>query len=309
MTNSSDMEPQTPAPEPRAGASADDPAAAGYDLAGQPLYREPPPPGPGTLPMLVWLRGDEPYCGDFHLDADEVMARLGIKRSRLTQISGRELRVGRMRMGRYIRPVYREADVEAYRQWTRATASHVKAASVLQDAAKDLSSTTETLAADVRTTQQLQQETLNAVESTRDRLLAELAEHAAAADGRRATGERTLLYELLNQINSVRADAAGRVNALEVKLDALSPVVSLLPEVQKRTLQELAELQGLVRALTTGLLQLREATTQGFTALTPAPSRPRRRAIPRRRTVAPPAVPTQPAAPRPRRPARRRPPL
>lgn len=94
----------------------------------------------GTLPMVVWLRGDEPLCDDFVLEADEVMERLGIRRSRLTQVSGKELRVGRMRKGRYVVPVYRAIDVDAYVAWTRPTASHLKASTVLKDAAETLRS-------------------------------------------------------------------------------------------------------------------------------------------------------------------------
>jgi|GEM_PF-2676639 len=90
------------------------------------------------LPLVVWLRGDEDYCGDFSLDADAVMDQLGIKRSRLTQISGRELRVGRIRRGRYISPVYRQADVESYLAWTRATASQQKSASLVSEATAEL---------------------------------------------------------------------------------------------------------------------------------------------------------------------------
>ena len=90
------------------------------------------------LPLVVWLRGDEDYCGDFSLDADAVMTQLGIKRSRLTQISGRELRVGRIRRGRYISPVYRQEDVEAYLAWTRATASQQKSASLVSEATAEL---------------------------------------------------------------------------------------------------------------------------------------------------------------------------
>lgn len=90
------------------------------------------------LPMIVWLRGDEPHCADFILEADDVMSQLGIRRSRLTQISGKELRVGRMRRGRYVSPVYRQSDVDAYLAWTRATASHMKSSSVLQEAAEAL---------------------------------------------------------------------------------------------------------------------------------------------------------------------------
>ena len=93
---------------------------------------------PNDLPMIVWLRGDETWYPSFDLDADGVMARLGIKRSRLTQISGRELRVGRVRVDRYIKPIYRSEDVETYAQWTRATASHQKSSSVIKEAAEQL---------------------------------------------------------------------------------------------------------------------------------------------------------------------------
>ncbi len=49
--------------------------------------------GHQVLPMVVWLAGDEAHADDFCIDADTAMQELGIKRSRLTQISGRELRV------------------------------------------------------------------------------------------------------------------------------------------------------------------------------------------------------------------------
>lgn len=86
------------------------------------------------LPMIVWLRGDEPWYPQFDLDADSVMERLNIKRSRLTQICGKDLRVGRVRVDRYIRPVFRSKDVDAYLQWTRATASHQKSSAAIKDA-------------------------------------------------------------------------------------------------------------------------------------------------------------------------------
>jgi hypothetical protein len=86
------------------------------------------------LPLIVWLRGDEPWFSQFDLDAEAVMKTLGIKRSRLTQISGKELRVGRVRMDRYIRPIYRSLDVEHYLSWTRATASHQKSSDAIKTA-------------------------------------------------------------------------------------------------------------------------------------------------------------------------------
>jgi hypothetical protein len=95
------------------------------------------------FPMIVWLRGDEPWFTRFDMDAEAVMQALGIKRSRLTQISGRELRVGRVRVDRYIRPVYRSSDIEKYLAWTRATASHQKSSDVIKTAVEQLHEQTE----------------------------------------------------------------------------------------------------------------------------------------------------------------------
>ena len=103
----------------------------------------PAPLDPGALPMVVWLTGNEPYFNDFCLDADAVMERLGLKRSRLTQLSGKELRVGRAKMGRYIRPMYRDCDVEAYMAWVKPTASHKKSSSVIEEAVQHLETQTE----------------------------------------------------------------------------------------------------------------------------------------------------------------------
>ncbi len=97
---------------------------------------------PEDLPLIVWLKGDESFAGDFCIDADQAMKVLGIKRSRLTQISGKELRVGRMRQGRYIRPVYRQLDLNEYLEWTRPTATHIKSSDVLMQAATELRSGT-----------------------------------------------------------------------------------------------------------------------------------------------------------------------
>lgn len=93
-----------------------------------------------SLPMVVWLKGDEDYFEDFALDAHQVMEELGIKRSRLRQISGEELRVGRVKSGRYIKPIYRSQDVESYKNWTRATASHSKSSTVVEKALESLKS-------------------------------------------------------------------------------------------------------------------------------------------------------------------------
>lgn len=101
------------------------------------------------LDMVVWLRGDEPFFNEFSLNADQVMKHLNIKRSRLTQISGKELRVGRTRIDRYIRPVYRPEDIEEYLQWTRPTASHQKSSKVLEEAAQKLSKEYDSLLSEI----------------------------------------------------------------------------------------------------------------------------------------------------------------
>lgn len=152
MTHLSDDSPSTPFDQPLAVPPLD-------VRKDQPLTQPDPfgrqggsAAGPETqdednLPMVVWLRGDEPYAEQFSLSADDVMQALDIKRSRLTQISGHELRVGRMRVDRYIRPMYRPEDVESYKNWTRATATHLRASSLLQEATQQLTLQTEQLSA------------------------------------------------------------------------------------------------------------------------------------------------------------------
>lgn len=93
---------------------------------------------PNDLPIIVWLRGDESFLPEFELDADDAMKLLGIKRSRLTQISGKELRVGRIKAGRYIKPLYRKVDIEEYIKWTRPTASHQSSKKALESVSKKI---------------------------------------------------------------------------------------------------------------------------------------------------------------------------
>ncbi|MBP6217135.1 MAG: hypothetical protein KA436_00950 [Oligoflexales bacterium] len=98
------------------------------------------------LPMLVWLRGDEPHYEDFTLHADQVMQKLGIRRSRLNQISGRELRVGKARIEGYLRPIYRPDDVERYLEWVRPSSSHKKSSDILEQAREKLEKESEKIA-------------------------------------------------------------------------------------------------------------------------------------------------------------------
>lgn len=93
-----------------------------------------PSDGDIDLSSIVMLDDETHLKNEFTMDADAVMGVLGIKRSRLTQISGKELRVGKLKVDRYTRPFYRPEDVEAYKNWTRATASHQTSAKVLEEA-------------------------------------------------------------------------------------------------------------------------------------------------------------------------------
>ena len=98
------------------------------------------------LPMVVILRGDEPYAESFCRDADYVMEKLQIKRSRLTQISGKDLRVGRIRVDRYIRPMYRDEDIEKYQSWTRSPATHKNSSQMIDLAVERLEQKSEEFA-------------------------------------------------------------------------------------------------------------------------------------------------------------------
>jgi len=97
-----------------------------------------PPDETDQLPMIVWLTGQESWAEEFSISADEAMNALSIKRSRLTQISGKELRVGRIRIDRYIRPVYRQDDITSYLNWSRATATHKSSSKILEKAVEQL---------------------------------------------------------------------------------------------------------------------------------------------------------------------------
>ncbi len=115
------------------------------------------PDNADSLPAVVWLRGDEPYFSDFSIDADQAMILLGIKRSRLTQLSGKELRVGRVKVDRFIRPVYRKIDIDEYLQATRASISHAKSSHIVNEAAEKLNANAEKMTLQVieQTTTQL----------------------------------------------------------------------------------------------------------------------------------------------------------
>lgn len=185
------------------------------------------------LPMIVWLRGDEAWYPQFDLDADAVMQRLGIKRSRLTQISGKELRVGRVRMDRYIRPIYRSADVEQYSNWTRATASHQKSSSALKEAVDALQTQGSQIAQVVEAANQSFKNAIEAglAEKVRDAAVASIATIQTQLEGFDHRIQDALLI-LQTGVNDSYENLSGAIvrhasiaetqaNITEMRLDAI----------------------------------------------------------------------------------------
>ena len=228
---------EKPALDTRSGASV----SSWEDDVGDPLKSDLDSPLDDNFPMVVWLRGDESWYPQFDLDADTVMARLGIKRSRLTQISGKELRVGRVRIDRYIKPVFRSHDVESYLRWTRATASHQKSSSALKDATQALQSQGEQIAqivahASVSFSEALKSGLLEQLEETATRSIASLAQETKSLQ---TNIEK--IFEKTKRSDQVRAEVIGtqftgqdiRLNAIENNLAA---VVLRLAETSDRLL-------------------------------------------------------------------------
>ena len=161
---------------------------------------------PDDLPMVMWLRGDEPHFNDFSVDVDGAMAELGIRRSRLTQISGRELRVGKKRVDRYIRPCFRPADIAAYKSFTRATASHLKSSQVLDDVLMRLENETGQLIDKVATT------------ATQNSANFQAALEALATEFRQAQG--LLLREVTDRVDSIERGLDGSLQAALQRVQA-----------------------------------------------------------------------------------------
>ena len=125
------------------------------------------------LPMIINLQGDEEFFHEFDMNADEVMDVLNIKRSRLNQISGKELRVGRAKIGRYIRPLFRCEDVNNYKNWTRATATHKKSQEVIDGAVNRLESYASELADSLATDSGILSSKLNTSISNLNKIILE----------------------------------------------------------------------------------------------------------------------------------------
>ena len=259
------------------------------------------------LPMVVWLRGDEPYYGQFTLTADDVMAQLGIRRSRLTQISGRELRVGRARRGRYVSPVFRPGDVDAYQAWTRATAAHQKSSSMLDAAARELAQRAEALSAGTRA---VRTEVEAALDGRQQDLLRAIQQMQADARLGADAGRQRLAQDLQGTLGRLSRRLADIVAQGDRHADGLSGHGARLDLL----IQDVAALAAHVRNLHRDLLATARHQEQlGITVdrlqawvMAPEPlrARPLAKAPSRRPRLGPstrPEVRVRPA-PRPRRP-------
>ena len=159
------------------------------------------------LEMIVWLKGDESYCDEFIHDAEAAMEQLGIKRSRLTQISGRELRVGRIRVGRYIKPMYRATDLADYKKWTRATASHVRSSNVLKEAADQLAEN--------------QDQLYEKIETSLDKLAEDLGHTLSGVTEETYRIQRDQYTQLTEHVSTLLEDAQGDTAAIDGAMNRL----------------------------------------------------------------------------------------
>ncbi len=206
------------------------------------------------LPMQVWIRGDEPYAGQFSMDADEVMELLGIKRSRLTQISGRELRVGRARRNRHVRPVYRPEDVHRYKDWSRATATAAKSSAAIDLAAAKLDAVAGALPTELedrlrRGLDLLQQELRERLSSGLSFLRADLGESVA-----------TLRQHLLQSGQSAHLQTLSMLEALTMgQRESHQKLLELMAEMREKQ-STLAALVLETRQLATAAVAMAQAT-------------------------------------------------
>lgn len=81
---------------------------------------------------ILYLHSRDPRVREFSCSAADAMQMIGIKRSRLTQISGKSLACARIKIGRYIRPMYRPQDIEDYVRRSRISQSQHKSRHIIE---------------------------------------------------------------------------------------------------------------------------------------------------------------------------------
>ena len=96
---------------------------------------------------VLYLEAHDPRAQEFNCNAQEAMEALGIKRSRLTQISGQTLPCARIKIGRYQRPMYRKKDLEQYIAHLRIPASRAQTSHIIERGVLQLQECAEKLTA------------------------------------------------------------------------------------------------------------------------------------------------------------------
>lgn len=188
------------------------------------------------LPMIVFLSSDNEIVEEFSMDADAAMEALGIKRSRLTQISGKELRVGKIRIDRYTRPVYRPCDIENYKKWTRATASHLNSSKVINEAVLKLNEQCTTL-------NNLATVTLPEFEAKIEGYLSENTEYLLKENKDTTDSLNEALNKVLNHISSYKENLNSEYKEIQALTKHLLTDIERIVSSQSEISHTLTEVQ------------------------------------------------------------------
>lgn len=193
------------------------------------------------LPMVVLL--DNANNTDFDISADEAMVELGIKRSRLSQISGRELRVGKRRVDRYLRPYYRRIDILAYKDRTRPSTTKQQASEALIRAARLIEARVNTLLQS--TNEQLQRALTDSIKQLRSELLSLLSQQDGLRQQQLFSAQHEKIIGAIESIcRLIRENSATHaISELQQLMVQQFSVVNQLLSVQTEILTSLQEQQ------------------------------------------------------------------
>ena len=89
---------------------------------------------------IIYLSNDDPRIQEYTHNATEAMNILGIKKSRLHQITGTKLPCARIKIGRYLKPMYRHSDITDYLESLRTPISSAKSHKLINQSLQSLRS-------------------------------------------------------------------------------------------------------------------------------------------------------------------------
>ena len=87
---------------------------------------------------ILYLSTADPRILEYDCSAAQAMEILGIKRSRLHQITGSKLACARIKIGRYLRPMYKKSDLTDYLHSLRSPLSKAKSQKIFDDSLNSL---------------------------------------------------------------------------------------------------------------------------------------------------------------------------